>query len=85
MSREAELLMGIARQVRNGRVPEVGNLSRVFSGRGDDDTKCDVCGIAIDSSEVVYEFIFDRQGQEQSLTAHLRCHELWLQTVRQAH
>jgi hypothetical protein len=83
MRRDAELLKDIARQVRNGRVPGIGNLSRVGSGSGDDETLCDVCGSAISSGQVVYELIFDKHGQERSMTAHLRCHELWLKTLRE--
>lgn len=85
MARHADLLRDIARQVRNGRVPDVGNLARMCSGSGDDDTICDVCGAPIGSAQVVYELMFDKDGEEQTLTAHLRCHELWLQTVRKAH
>lgn len=83
MRREAELLLDIARQVRDGRVPGVGNLSRMCSRCGDDVTLCDVCGSAIGAGQVIHELIFDKHGQERGMTTHLRCHELWLKTLRE--
>lgn len=83
MNREADLLREIAREVYDGDLP-AGKLSRMYAGCGDDDAICDVCGLAIGSGQVLYELVLDKYGQEWPLIAHLRCHELWRQALRDA-
>jgi hypothetical protein len=84
MPSDKSLMASIARQVRSGELPD-GDLSKMYAGCGDEDAVCDVCGFAIGPGQVLYEIIVDGHGEERTMTAHLRCHDLWRQALREAH
>lgn len=83
MGTDADLILKIIQQLRDGNLPD-GSPLRMYGACGDEDAICDVCGLAIGPSQVLYEIVYDGDGTQCTLTAHLHCHELWRQALREA-
>jgi hypothetical protein len=71
----------IRRKLRDGRLP-LGNLSRVWRGRSEDDVCCAVCDEPITKQQIVLEGIVSLSDKPpKPIHFHIRCFELWTHAV----